>query len=183
MPITREWTFPAPSISTKYDCNWASLTTAGGAGLRAEFDPHQRFHCRAGSANGGGGYVLFVNQQVSLPNDFTQPVVPDLIMTLTAGNVLQGSFRIGSMTVSTTSSNAVSSIKGITPFFSTSGGGNQFGLTVRGITNASYSVWASTNLLNWEWEGAAAEIDLGEYQFFDPASTNAPRRFYRISAP
>src|SRR5262249_11291803 len=55
--------------STKYDCNSASLTTASGVGLRVEFSPSQRFHCRAGGA--ANGYALFVNQQVSLPNDFT----------------------------------------------------------------------------------------------------------------
>src|SRR4029077_8446825 len=33
--------------STKYDCNWASLATAGGAGLLVAFAPQQLFHCRA----------------------------------------------------------------------------------------------------------------------------------------
>lgn len=169
--------------STKYDCNWASLATAGGAGLMVEFDPSQRFHCRAGAANSGGGYVLFVNQQVSVPNDFTTQVVPDLIMTLSSGNLVQGSFTVGSMATINTSSNAVASITDITPGFSGSGGGNEFGLTFDGITNASFSVWASTNLVDWVWEGAAAEVNPGRYQFFDPASTNAPCRFYRISAP
>jgi hypothetical protein len=170
--------------STKYDCNWASLATGGGTGLMVEFDPSQRFHCRAGSANGGGGYVLFVNQQVSVPNDFSTSVVPDLIMTLSSGNLVQGSFSVGSLATVNTSSNAIASITGITPGFSSSGGGgNEFGLTFNGITNTSFSVWASTNLVNWQWEGAAAQIGPGEYQFFDPASTNAPCRFYRISAP
>jgi autotransporter-associated beta strand protein len=169
--------------STKYDCNWASLTTAGGAGLMVEFDPSQRFHCRAGAANSGGGYVLFVNQQVSVPNDFTTQVVPDLIMTLSSGNVVQGSFTVGSMANVNTSSNAVSSIMAITPVFSTSVGGNQFGLVFNGLTNASFSVWASTNLVDWQWEGTAGEVNLGQYQFFDPGSTNAPSRFYRISSP
>ena len=169
--------------STKYDCNWASLATAGGAGLMVEFDPSQRFHCRAGSANGGGGYVLFVNQQVSVPNDFTTQVVPDLIMTLSSGNIVQGSFSVGSLAIVNTSSNAVASITNLTPGVSSAGNGNEFGLAFNGLTHTSFSIWASTNLADWAWEGAATEMNPGQYQFFDPASTNAPCRFYRISAP
>ena len=125
-----------------------------------------------------------MNQQVSVPNDFTTQVVPDLIMTLSSGNVVQGSFNVGSLATVNTSSNAIASITGITAGFSSSGGGgSEFGLTFNGISNASFSVWASTNLVTWQWEGAAAQIVPGGYQFFDPASTNAPCRFYRISAP
>jgi beta-galactosidase len=169
--------------SSKYDCNWASLTTAGGAGLLVEFDPSQRFHCRAGGATSGQAYVLFVNQQVSVPNDFTTQVVPDLIMTLSSGNYIQGSFSVGSLATVNTSSNAIASITALTPVFLTSGGSNQFELMFNGISNASFSVWASTNLVNWAWEGAATEINPGQYRFLDPASANAPCRFYRISAP
>jgi beta-galactosidase len=82
--------------STKYDCNWASLTTKAGAGLRVEFDPQQRFHCRGGAADGGAGYVLFVNQQVSPPDDISKDVVKDFYLTLKAGRVMEGHFRIGS---------------------------------------------------------------------------------------
>ncbi len=168
--------------STKYDCNWASLTTAGNAGLMVQFDPSQRFHCRAGA--GGNGYVLFVNQQVSVPNDFTTEVVPDLIMTLNSGNVVQGSFTVGSVASVNSSSNAIAGITGIAPGITNAGGGgNEFELTFHGVTNTSYSIWDSTNLLNWEWDGSAPEISSGQYQFLDPASTNAPRRFYRISSP
>jgi autotransporter-associated beta strand protein len=163
--------------STKYDCNWASLTTAAGTGLRVEFDPQQRFHCRAGGAN--NGYVLFVNQQVSVGNDFTTPVVPDLILTLNAGSNLQGSFRVGSEV----SSNLVSGITDLSTMPPTSGGGSPFGLLFNGFTNDSYSVWSSTNLADWTWEGAATEVHPGQYQFLDPAWTNAPSRFYRVSKP
>jgi autotransporter-associated beta strand protein len=172
--------------STKYDFSWASLTTAANAGLRVEFDPSQRFHCRAGSATNGAGYLLFVNQQVSLPNDFTTQVVPDLIMTLSSGNAVQGSFRIGSMaTVGVSSSAAISSISGVREILQPSGGANQFGVTFNAIPNANFSIWSSTNLMNplWQWQGPVPEISPGEYQFFDPASTNAPYRFYRISSP
>jgi hypothetical protein len=39
--------------------------------------------------------VLFVNQQVSLPDDFTRPVVGDLMMELKPGDTIKGRFRIG----------------------------------------------------------------------------------------
>jgi hypothetical protein len=170
--------------STKYDCNWASLATAGGSGLRVQFDPSLRFHCRAGGAT--NGYMLYVNQQVSLPNDFTTQVVPDLIITLNSGNIVQGSFTVGSMaSVGVASSNAVSSINGIREVVSGSGNSSQFGLTFNALSNANFSVWSSTNLANgqWKWEGPAAQIDPGQYQFFDPASANTPYRFYRMSSP
>ena len=169
--------------STKYDCNWASLATAEGTGLMVEFAPSQRFHCRAGAAT-GGGYVLYVNQQVSVPNDFTTQVVPDLIMTLNSGNIVQGSFTVGSLLTVNTSSNAIASITALTPGFSPAGGGaREFALTFNGLTNASYSVWSSTNLVTWQWDGPVSQIAAAQYQFFDPASTNSPCRFYRISAP
>ncbi|MGH7950484.1 MAG: glycoside hydrolase family 2 TIM barrel-domain containing protein [Limisphaerales bacterium] len=82
--------------STKYDCNWASLTTAEGRGLRVEFEPQHRFHCRAGVAKGGHGYVLFVNQQVSPPDDISKSIVPDFYMTLKKDDKIQGRFRVGS---------------------------------------------------------------------------------------
>jgi autotransporter-associated beta strand protein len=169
--------------STKFNCNWASLATAEGSGLMVEFDPSQRFHCRAGGANTGQGYVLFVNQQVSPPDDISQNIVSDLCMTLSSGYVVQGSFSVGSMASVNTSSNAGSSITDLTPGFSTSVGGYQFWLVFSALTNASFSVWASTNLVDWQWEGTAGEVNLGQYQFFDPGSTNAPCRFYRISSP
>ncbi len=82
--------------STKYDCNWASLTTAAGAGLRVEFSSKQRFHCRGGIAAGHKGYLLFVNQQVSPPDDISKNDIPDDYLTLKRGMTMRGSFRIGS---------------------------------------------------------------------------------------
>ena len=43
-----------------------------------------------------GGRVLFVNQQVSPPDDLSSNVVRDLYMTLNPGDVIEGSFKIGS---------------------------------------------------------------------------------------
>jgi hypothetical protein len=58
-----------------------------------------------------------------------------------------------------------------------------FGLAFQGSTNASYSIWASTNLLTWSWLGAALETPPGYYQFSDASATNWPLRFYRVTAP
>ncbi len=69
------------------------------------------------------------------------------------------------------------------PCFSTSGGGDQFELRFNAGTNASFSVWAPNNLEDWQWEGPATAVNAGNYQFFDPAATNAPNRFHRLSAP
>ena len=81
--------------STKYDCDWATLTTARGNGLRVEFAPDQRHHARAGiSAN--DGYQLIVNRQCSPPRDISTPAVPDFYLTLHPGDVVEGSFRVGS---------------------------------------------------------------------------------------
>ena len=82
--------------STKYDCNWASLTTAAGDGLRLGFQPEQRFHCRAGTVDGGEGFALFVNQHVSPPDDVSKGVIPELYMKLKAGDVVEGGFLVGS---------------------------------------------------------------------------------------
>ena len=81
--------------STKYDCNWASMTDASGNGLRAEFDAKQRFHCRGGLDADGKTILLYVNQQVSPPDDISSNVVRDLYMTLNRGDKVEGSFRVG----------------------------------------------------------------------------------------
>jgi hypothetical protein len=47
----------------------------------------------------------------------------------------------------------------------------------------SYSVYASTNLVNWLPIGAAAQISPGIYQFTDTTATNLPRRFYQLRSP
>jgi hypothetical protein len=170
--------------STKYNCNWASLTTAAGDGLRLGFGPQQLFHCRAGAANGGPGYVLFANQEVGPAADISSNIVPELFMTLYNGSVVQGSFSVGSN--SNLGSGAAGSLGGPIHVLVPTGGASgetPVELTFSGSTNTGYSVWASTNLLNWEWDGMAAQINPGQYQFFDPAATNLPHCFYRISSP
>ena len=47
----------------------------------------------------------------------------------------------------------------------------------------SYSVYASTNLIDWAPLGAATLVAPGLYQFTDPAATNFPQRFYQLRSP
>jgi len=65
----------------------------------------------------------------------------------------------------------------------TNSAGASFNLDFTGSSNATYSVWAGTNLFSWLEIGTATENQPGRYQFMDPAATNWPLRFYRISAP
>lgn len=58
-----------------------------------------------------------------------------------------------------------------------------FNLDFSGSSNATYSVWSSTNLFNWLDLGPANEIAPGSYDFLDTAATNWPQRFYRLSSP
>jgi hypothetical protein len=58
-----------------------------------------------------------------------------------------------------------------------------FVLAIAGSSNAIYSLWVSSNLLNWIKIGTATEASPGRYQFVDATMTNWPQRFYRASAP
>ncbi len=70
-------------------------------------------------------------------------------------------------------------------------------LTIRAMINASdtlqldftgnaggtYSVFASTNLVQWEFVGAATEVSANAFRFLDLSHTNYPVRFYRVWGP
>lgn len=58
-----------------------------------------------------------------------------------------------------------------------------FTLNFTGSSNATYSVWSSTNLFNWVDIGTATQVQPGLYQFMDTTETNSPQEFYRVSAP
>ncbi len=60
-------------------------------------------------------------------------------------------------------------------------GGLSFNFT--GYSNATYRVWASPDLTNWVMLGAAASSSPGWFSFTDPAATNSPQRFYRVTSP
>ncbi|HKW29755.1 MAG TPA: DUF2961 domain-containing protein [Verrucomicrobiae bacterium] len=62
-------------------------------------------------------------------------------------------------------------------------GGGSFALNFGGSSNATYSVWSSTNLTQWQFMGTSAELGPGQYEFLDTTATDWPARFYRISAP
>jgi beta-galactosidase len=81
--------------STKYSCDWASLTDSRRQGLRVEFAPEQRHQCRGGFAD-HGDYTLIVNKQTSPPQDISSKEVPDLYLTLSPGGHVEGAFRLGS---------------------------------------------------------------------------------------
>ncbi len=59
----------------------------------------------------------------------------------------------------------------------------QFNLNFSGSPGASYSVWDSSNLVNWVNLGGASETSSGQYQFTDANAAAVPQRFYRLSAP
>lgn len=61
--------------------------------------------------------------------------------------------------------------------------GGGFQLQFTGTEGASYRVWASTNLMDWELLGMATATAPGWFQFEDAAATNWPQRFYRATAP
>ncbi|MEI9863482.1 MAG: hypothetical protein WDN00_02795 [Limisphaerales bacterium] len=61
-------------------------------------------------------------------------------------------------------------------------GAESFNLNFTGSLDATYKVWASTNLTDWELLGTASPQLLAQYQFIDSGATNWSQRFYRISA-
>jgi len=58
-----------------------------------------------------------------------------------------------------------------------------FVLNFTGFSNVTYRVWASTNLSTWTVLGTATQPTPGMFIYSDLASTNLPRRFYRLTSP
>jgi beta-galactosidase len=81
--------------STKYNCDWVSLTDRVGSGIAVLFQPDQRQQCR-GQINPDGSTGLVVNKQCSPPQDLSSSVVPDLYLKLKPGNEVNGAFLVGS---------------------------------------------------------------------------------------
>ena len=79
--------------STKFDCDWASLTNADNRGLLVLFEDSQRHHVRGGVTK-TGACTLVINCRYSPPQDISSPVVPDLYTHLKSGDEVRGSFRI-----------------------------------------------------------------------------------------
>lgn len=61
-------------------------------------------------------------------------------------------------------------------------GSGSFILHFAGGANVAYTVWASTNLVDWQALGPATETGAGQYEFSDATTGDWPQRFYRISA-
>lgn len=59
----------------------------------------------------------------------------------------------------------------------------EFQLAFVGATNATYRVWASTNLSDWEILGTATTEAPGQFLFRDASAASWPQRFYRATAP
>jgi beta-galactosidase/beta-glucuronidase len=95
--MTRPDTFDF--VSTKYDCDWASLTDTDGHGLCVRFAPEARHHCRGGILPNGGGYELIVNTQCSPPRDLSSSVVPDYYLTLQKEAQVETSFTVAKLAV------------------------------------------------------------------------------------
>jgi hypothetical protein len=62
-------------------------------------------------------------------------------------------------------------------------GDGVFRLNFDGLSNSTYSVWASTNLSHWNLLGTAEQGNLGLFSFTDSEATNVPIRFYRLQSP
>jgi hypothetical protein len=58
-------------------------------------------------------------------------------------------------------------------------GGGRFEMTVGGSAGADYTVWASTNLLDWAVV-LITNSPAVPFQWNDPDSISHPRRFYRV---
>ena len=79
--------------STKFDCDWASLTDTGKRGLCVMFPPEQREHVRGG-IEPDGSCTLIVNRCYSPPRDISSNMVPDLYTVLNKNEKVEGAFRI-----------------------------------------------------------------------------------------
>jgi hypothetical protein len=60
---------------------------------------------------------------------------------------------------------------------------SMFNLSFAGLPNAPYTVWVSTNLVNWSYTGPATQASPGLFTFTDIYRTNWAQRFYRLRSP
>lgn len=67
------------------------------------------------------------------------------------------------------------------------GGARCFQFTFSNVTNADFTVLATTNLTlplaDWTMLAPVIQCSPGQYQFTDPGATNYPQRFYRVVSP
>jgi beta-galactosidase len=79
--------------STKFNCDWASLTDAAGRGLCLVFSPDQRQHVRGG-VTADQTCTLVVNRCYSPPRDISSGIVSDFYTVLSKNDQVEGSFQI-----------------------------------------------------------------------------------------
>ncbi|HEV2207514.1 MAG TPA: glycoside hydrolase family 2 TIM barrel-domain containing protein [Verrucomicrobiae bacterium] len=79
--------------STKFNCNWASLTDAHQRGLCFVFSPGQRQHVR-GTLEASGHCGLVIDRCYSPPRDISSRIVPDLYTVLSPNQTVTGTFQI-----------------------------------------------------------------------------------------
>lgn len=58
-----------------------------------------------------------------------------------------------------------------------------FALTFMGASNATFSVWHSTNLVTWSFLGVPTQVSGGHFSFKDEGIANFPAGFYQIRSP
>lgn len=63
------------------------------------------------------------------------------------------------------------------------GTNSTFNFAFGGLPNATYTIWGSTNLVNWTVLGTPDQPTAGSFHFTDTVLTNSLRRFYRVSFP
>jgi hypothetical protein len=63
------------------------------------------------------------------------------------------------------------------------GTNGSFQLSFPGLSNLTYSVWASTDLTGWTLLGSATQPTPGQFYYNDATATNSPLRFYRVRSP
>lgn len=96
----------------------------------------------------------------------------DLVFSLDANNGLLVARVVGT---------PASGVIRLTEFTRLGNGTFQFAYAHSGLP--TFSVFASTNLVNWNAVGAATQIVPGWFQFTDLNATNLPHRFYQLRAP
>jgi hypothetical protein len=60
---------------------------------------------------------------------------------------------------------------------------NRIVLSFTGLSNAAYSVWTSTNLINWSRLASASQPSPGQFVYSDTSVATLPLRFFRVRSP
>ena len=58
-----------------------------------------------------------------------------------------------------------------------------FTLDFTGSSGVNYSIWASTNLVDWDFQGPASEVSNSLFEYVEADRSIWPQRFYRVRWP